>query len=532
MKPNTSVRLAVAGAVLLLSVPTAIADTMWHYTVRPGDNLITLGKKHLINPDDWKVLQRINGVTNPYGMPVGKVLRMPLALVKQEAAGAEVVFVSGTAQWQQSANNWVPLAMGQKLGPGANITTQENSKVVIRFADGSTTDIASNSRLRLDSLSLYSGGAMVDTKLRLQQGQIETHANPKHVDGNQMQVVTPSAIAAVRGTKFRVSADKQATIEETLDGKVALGASNQQVDVNKGFGSKAELGKKPIPPVVLLPAVNTSSLNTKYESLPLTVQMPEMDGAAAWVAKVSTDAAFNQVVAEGEFASHQIAFADVPDGQLYLNLRAKDAQGIVGYEAVHPFELNARPAQPALVSPAGDALIRDAKPTLQWQTVGDAQAYVVEVAKDATFTQLVASQQVSGVDVKLDKPLTEGQYHWRVTSLAKAESGALEKGPALQSSQFNFRPAPAKPDISQLNVSIARNRVFVETIPPLDGLAYQASLDNPFNQQKDVWQGRDLGHQFDFLLKEYGQQVLYIRHLDSDGTLSEPAAYAFDAQPE
>lgn len=88
------------------------------------------------------------------------------------------------------------------------------------------------------------------------------------------------------------------------------------------------------------------------------------------------------------------------------------------------------------------------------------------------------------------------------------------------------------PDISQLSVNVARNRVFVKTLPPLDGYRYHASLDNPFNDQERVWQASEVGGEFDFLLEEYGPQILYIRHVDSDGVESTPAIYEFDAQPE
>lgn len=433
MKQSLYIQMLFISAVLLCTSAVA-ADSMWRYTVRPGDNLITLGKKHLINADDWEVLQRVNQVKNPHRLLVGSVLRLPLELVKQRAASAEVVFVSGTAQWQQSVNHWVPLSTGERLGPGAKIATKGNSKVVLRFADGSTTNLVSNSILSLDALSLYSGGAMVDTKLRLQKGQVETHANPEHIQGNKMQVTTPSAIAAVRGTTFRVTADEKATTQETLDGEVALNASNQEVAVSKGFGSKAEQGKEPIPPVVLLPAVNTSTFNAQHGALPVIFNVPALEGAVAWVAKVATDVNFNQVVAEAEFNTNELLFSGLPEGQLYLNLRAKDHNGIVGYEAVHPFKLHIKPL--------------------------------------------------------------------------------------------------AVPDISQLTINISRNRVFVQTLPPLDGLTYQVSLKNPFNQQMNVWQGSQLNGRFDFPLREYGQQILDIRHVDGKGVKSVPAVYEFDAQPE
>lgn len=523
-----------AGIVILLSAMpvTAEQNAMWRYTVRPGDNLITIGKTHLINPDDWKEVQRLNHIKNPYRMPAGKVLRVPLGLVKQGPASAEVIFVSGQVQWQQSATNFEPLKIGQNLGAGANIETKENSKVVIQFADETTAELSSNSIMSLDTMSLYSGGVMVDTKLRLQNGQLETHANPRHVKGNKIRVITPSAIAAVRGTKFRVTANQKATTQETLDGQVALSALDNEVVVNKGFGSKAELGKAPTPPVELLPAADTTNLKNQYEALPITFDMPKMQGATAWAGKIAVDAQSSQIVAENEVQGNQLVFVDVPDGQYYLSLRAKDKNGIAGYDASHQFTLNARPIQPEVVSPVLNSTVREDQPLLHWHSIADAQFYAVEVATDADFKNLHEVKKVTGTSSKLDKKLMQGTYFWRVSSIAKNEQGQEDKGPAIKVSQFTYKPTPVMPDISQLKIKILNNRVFVETVAPLSGLVYQAKLDNEFNDQKAVWQGSGLGSEFNFLLKEYGKQTLYIWHLDSDGVVSPSAIYEFNAPPQ
>ena len=525
---------ALIGIVCLLSLQAFAADEtgVWRYTVRPGDNLITLGKKHLLNPDDWKEVQRLNHIKDPFFMPAGKVLKVPLGLVKQRPASAKVIFVSGLVQWQQSATNFEPLKIGQKLGAGANIVTKENSKVVIQFADETTAELASNSKMTLDSMSLYSGGAMVDTKIRLQKGQLETQANPKHIKGNSIQVITPSAIAAVRGTKFRVTSDSKATIQETLEGQVVLGALNNEVVVDQGFGSKAELGKAPTPPVALLPAANTENLKKQYKTVPITFDMPVMQGAAAWAGKVATDAQLNQIVAETEVQGNQLVFTDVPDGQYYLSLRAKDKQGIAGYDALHQFTLNARPFQPEYVLPAANDVVRESQPTLQWSLVAEAQLYAIEVATDVDFSNIYEAQRVAEAAYTLNKKLVSGQYFWRVTSIAKNADGLEDIGPTIKMSQFSYKPAPATPDISQLQVTVVRNRVFVQTIAPPGGLTYQARLDNEFNDQKVVWEGAGLHSEFDFLLKEYGKQTLYLRHIDSDGVGSPAAIYEFDAQPQ
>jgi len=508
----------------------ALADqAMWRYTVRPGDNLITLGKKHLINPDNWKEMQRLNRVKNPYRMPVGKVLHVPIGLVKQGPAKAEVIFVSGQAQLQMTATEHKPLLVGEQLGAGAKINTNDNSKVVIQFADGTTTELASNSQLKLDSMSLYSGGTMVDTRMRLQKGRLQTNANPKHEKGNRIQVITPSAIAAVRGTKFRVNASEKIMVQETLEGSVALAAQGKEVAVNRGFGSKVEKGKPPIPPVVLLPAANTSGLKKHYQRLPLTFELPEMAGAMAWVGKIGQDVKMDYVVAEEETQDNRLTFADIADGEYFLNLRAKDANGIAGYDASHAFTINARPVQPNIISAA---VVREPRPQLQWETVVDADVYAVDIAADEAFQQVHESIRVNGQTYQLQRELEPGAYYLRVTSITKGKDGKEDIGPAFNISRLTYKPIPPKPDISQLVVKVVRNRVLVNTTAPLAGMTYDASLDNEFNDQENVWQGRNLGTSFDFLLKEYGKQTLYIKHVDRDGVAGPAAVYEFYAHPE
>ena len=229
-----------AYVVLLFSAGSLAAQSEtvpeWRYSVRPGDNLIQFAKRYLVNPDDWPVLQRLNHIKAPTRMMSGSVLRVPLNLVKQGAAAAQVVLASGQASIVQADNRLLTVTKGQQLTAGMVLATGENSKLDIQFADGSVMSMGSNTRLTLDTLSIYSGGGMVDTTVRLQQGRTEVQANPQHVLGNKMRIITPSAVAAVRGTKFRVSADGVIMRQETLEGKVALIASEQEVAVDKGFG--------------------------------------------------------------------------------------------------------------------------------------------------------------------------------------------------------------------------------------------------------------------------------------------------------
>lgn len=58
-------------------------------------------------------------------------------------------------------------------------------------------------------------------------------ANLGRAPGSRLQVITPSAVAAVCGTRFRVAADVEATREETLEGAVGLAAAGLEVRVGE-----------------------------------------------------------------------------------------------------------------------------------------------------------------------------------------------------------------------------------------------------------------------------------------------------------
>jgi hypothetical protein len=506
-------------------------DVVWRYSVRPGDNLITLGRVHLINPDDWKKVQQINQVKDPYHMPVGMVLKVPLELVKQGPASAEVISISGVAEMQTSSG-YSLLKVGQVLGPGARLLTKENSKVSIKFADGTVTSMASNTELVLDALSLYSGGAMVDTKLKLQKGQVETYANPQHTQGNKTKIITPTAIAAVRGTQFRVKADNLSVKQETLDGEVALQAELQEVLVDKGFGSYAELGRPPSQPVALLAAVDTTKLTKQFNRLPVRFDLPQQSGAVVFSGQIFTDISLKQIVTEVDSSNNSLMFNDLPDGHYVLNIRAKDKNGLAGYDAQHAFVVDARPFAPELVSPAQNEVVRYNRPLLKWARVADAQRYLLEISTDANFNQNLISQYVQNNSYQVMVELTPREYFWRVTSLSDTTDGKVDAGVPSAIRQFVYQALPPQPNISQMIVKVLNNRVYIDMPPPANDYVYQVVLENPFNYQKNVWIGKGQQEHFSFLLKEYGEQVLHIRFLDDAGMAGPEASYKFEAYPQ
>ena len=123
-----------------------------------------------------------------------------------------------------------------------------------------------------------------------------------------------------------------------------------------------------------------------------------------------------------------------------------------------------------------------------------------------------------------------GRFGYQVATTL-AENGMEDRGPSFNVAQFSYKALPPKPDISALRVNVLQNRVYVQTSPPVDGYHYRALLNNPFNHQSKIWVGDDLQQEFNFLLKEYGEQLLSIQYVDTEGVAGPEAIYTFDAQP-
>jgi Uncharacterized protein conserved in bacteria len=187
------------------TITSVSGEPMWRYTVRPGDTLIGLGQRYLRDPAQWPQIQRDNRVGNPRQIPPGTVLLFPADLLRQQPSKAQLVQAFGAVRWRaQATEAWQDAKPGQTLAAGAQLQVPDSGSAVIELANGTRLALQPGSDLTLDTLSLYADGLMADTRLRLQQGQIDIQDNPRRLPNQNLRILTPSAQAVVRGTQFRV----------------------------------------------------------------------------------------------------------------------------------------------------------------------------------------------------------------------------------------------------------------------------------------------------------------------------------------
>ena len=527
-----NVRFHLSYLALLLIVGSAAAEPVfppetapeWRYTLRPGDTLIDLSERYLARPADWPRVQRLNRIANPYRLVPGSTLRIPLAWLRHEPSPATVISVTGQVRVSLPDTAERGLKAGEQLPAGTVLSTAANSSAALRFADGSVMILQPGASLALDTVSVYAGGGMVDTKLRLQQGRVEIGANPQRSPGNRLQVITPSAVAAVRGTRFRVEADTRVTREETLEGGVGLAASGQQVVVPAGQGSLAEAGKTPQAPVPLLPAPDVSHLPTRIDTLPMRFILPALPGAVTWLGQIAADAQFEQLLLQQSSTTPQLSFADLPDGHYVLRVRAADVLGLQGQDAQHEFELDARPFAPLLIEPG--TRVRNSTPAIKWSAVVGANAYHAQLAQDAGFSNLLIDERTSDTSLLPTKALAPGEYYWRVASIESDE-----QGPYSPPQRFAYDPLPGAPEINQAAPVFEKNSLTLALPAPPAGLHYELVLARDAERKQIVWQGKSGDGQLSASPIDPVNYYLAARLVESDGTAGPFATRVIEAPP-
>ena len=518
--------------IALLAVAPAFAGSVstdtdipeWRYTLRPGDTLIGVSARYLAEPADWPNVQKHNHISRPRQLTPGNTLRIPLAWLRHEPAPATVVSVTGQVSVKLPEMAERALLAGEQLVSGALLSTSANSSATLRFADNSVMVLQPAARLSLDTVSVYAGGGMVDTQLRLQQGRVEIVANPGRASSSRLQVITPSAVAAVRGTRFRVSADVAVTREETLEGEVGLSAAGKKVGVPEGKGTLAEAGKPPQMPVALLSAPDLTSLPTRVDSLPMRFTLPAQPGAVSWLGQIAEDIQFEKLLLEASSDTPKLSFGDLPDGRYILRVRAADKQGLQGRDAVHAFELDARPFAPLLTAPG--TRVRTALPEWQWSRVVGASGYQIHVARDADFSDLVQSGHTADPRLTASKELKPGGYYWRVASI-----DASGQGPFSASQRFTYDPLPGMPELSQTAPTFTDNALTLALPAPPAGLQYELVLSRDAERKQVVWTGLSSDGKLKASPVEPATYFLAARLVEADGTAGPYATRVIEAPP-
>ena len=401
----------------------AVAEPDWIYTIKQNDTFYSIYRQYLTRQSDVANLSAYNKHKLSDKIFPGHSLNIPVTMLKKMPASVQVLVSSGDVQATLAADNgFKALKKGDLLGQGDTLITGKYSVAKLVFADGSVVDVQQNSKITIYSSYQYAGMGTYVILLKLQAGKTEVSANPNHVPGNSVQIQTPSAIAAVRGTQFRVAADSDIAIQETLTGNVSFGSAGESVSVLQGYGSSAEKNKAPLAPIALPASPDVSEFPSLFENeqAQAVFELKPQQGVVGWQARLYSDSEFSIIVSEQTTKTTQLKFDDLADRPYFLKLRAQDVHGLSGADAIHAFSIKRKNAvitpNSILLAPAISAVIPLAPTEFSWKFKNSPKQYKLQVARDASFNEIVYEQYTSSDSINIQQSFGQGKFYWRVVA--------------------------------------------------------------------------------------------------------------------
>lgn len=320
-----------AGLALLLAGtatqarPLGAQGEYFLYQVEPGDTLEALARHYTLDPDNWRTLQDLNRVADPYRLSIAQVLRIPLSLIPRQAAQATVTHIHGHVTRSGQA-----LQTGDRLETGDILRSGQGS-ATLSLEDHSLLTIAPDSEVRVRTLQTFRGSGLSDTVLDLPRGSVESSVAPEDTGVGRFEIRTPATVTGVRGTQLRVHSGGSGSRHEVLHGEAAIqhpGDTEQRLAQHHGAAydtAGALLGMQTLLPAPVLqqPAPSASSLS--WTPVP---------GAQAYRVRVALDQAGTQQVSSSRVMQANTPLALSGTGFRYVFVRAIDALGIEGSDAM------------------------------------------------------------------------------------------------------------------------------------------------------------------------------------------------------
>lgn len=470
----------LALATLIAASASSHAADEFVYTVQIGDHPWNIAQRYLKDTSFAQQLTRLNRITNDRRVAPGTKLRIPAPWLKLQSTRVRVLTAHGQAMVQQAGKPVRAVVAGEELPTHSQLRTGPGSSVLLEFDDGSRVMMRQASELRLvqSERRLLDGGFMVE--LELMRGGLENMVTPlRRAPETRFEIRTPAAVAAVRGTRFRVHADDQTAWTEVLDGAVHVGNTAGDVRANAGFGTIAQRGRAPEPPRSLLAAPDLSGLPERLERLPINWPLAAVPGAVAYRTQVAPDRRFETLLSEELTPLARARITDIEDGDFVLRVRATDADGLEGLVAERTIRVHARPQAPILIRPEPDAIVATPRPGFQWTVPDPGWHYRLEIRQDqSTATAPLVTQSVSEAQFNaLAADLLPGLYHWRVASVIPASGRQGPWGDAQ-----SFRVVLPAPEAEPVQVQPGEITIRWPVVPHATGYDLQVASGEDFSQ--------------------------------------------------
>jgi hypothetical protein len=489
--------------------------------VAKDDWLVNICREYMDGEHRWKAIAVINRIERPNEkIAAGTKLYVPLAYLQGTPIEGKVTFVQGDARVQKDGRgDWTPLKLEDRVAPLSNLQTGRNSVLEITFEDGSSFLLRSHTLLGILTAQ-KKGPSHLLRDLFVGAGRVTTKVRGATGEAPRFNVRTPSAVASVRGTEFRIAVDEtQKTFAEALERRIAVSAAGASVDVNEGEGTMVKKGEPPQPPRKLLPPPGPVDLKTIYNTDPVITFGNIKDAQAYRIATVA-DKEGKQALRENIIDPREVyKISGLADASYYLLTQSIDEIGLEGRTSEpFAFAIRVNPLPPILQSPRDGAEIKGKFAKFEWMSVRDAQKYSLQIAEDGAFHKMILDTADIATTNFKTRALEYKTYHFRLSSIAPdAYQGAWS-----DVLTFTLTP-PTTPSLDQPDVS--KDEISLRSKRLGDGFVYHFQIAKE-EQFKDVLLDRKVEEPEITILKPQDAGTYYVRvaAIDRDGVVSDFSA--------
>jgi hypothetical protein len=253
----------------------------------------------------------------------------------------------------------VPVTQATTLGEGDRIRTGPNGFVTLELPGGSHVTVAHDGELDIGTLRRTTLTSAGDRILDLRRGEVESQVTHAIRKDDRFQIRSPSVVAGVRGTRFKVAynGDAQSTSVEVIEGAVGVdpsvlpGASGKHAAplpgvplqasaqlVKARFGNVTRTGGtvgEPVellaPPALVKPARVQDGQTVAFDLVPSSQ-------AVGYRVQIARDADQLDLIRDMRVGAAHADFGDLPDGTYFVRLFATDSHGLDGLPQVYAFE--------------------------------------------------------------------------------------------------------------------------------------------------------------------------------------------------
>jgi hypothetical protein len=447
----------------------------WTYTVQADESVQDIASRFLMKGIPSSRLLQHNNLMDLSQLKNGDTLKIPLSWLQQQPEPARAASVSGQVMVLSGRDgNKRPLTPGTLIRVGDELVSHSGSATV-ELADGSSLRLSPNSRLTFNRLTRYGKSGMVDTRLRLNDGEVETRVEPFEEDGSRFEIETPSAVAAVRGTMFSLRTDASGSDLRVTEGRVAFGPRGKTRVIPAGYSASTSMTNiRDLSIRRLPPAPELKPLPARLTALPQTLGW-KSNGAPRYRVNVF-DAESGRWLQNSTTDGTEYDLKLLDNGRYQVRLAALGNRGIAGMPALVDFEVDLQARAAELSSPAPGAGVNDDMPEFRWQLRGQNEVARIEIAEDQSFSNVIATSEWAPDPQALpSRPLSPGQYYWRVVTEAGGNSVATSEPRSLI---VNGTLPPA--NIISINYVDKQVRVFWEKIDTASQYRLQLSEEPGF----------------------------------------------------